>query len=300
MKLKDKVGVWNINFQDKERYSHEAKHDIPLERKTFNRRRYPFISGHTTKHDVNTFEVVVLADQFIPEVDKFKAKIKIAHLEEPHSVVPHIYQYTLLNHSKFDLIITSDEQFVGFNEKFVYAPVGMSMLKRKDFKIYDKSKNVSIVASKKNWLVGHTLRHEVIRELGHKIDGVKQGDPVEYKMPWMKDFRYSIAIENCIRNSYFTEKIMDCFKTGTIPIYWGCDVVNDVFNPDGILTFSSLSELSDILDNISPRDYEGRMDAIEDNFYRADEYLHDYDWMWQNGIKELWEKHKKEWRSPFA
>lgn len=293
MKIPDKIGVWNINFQDKERYSHEAEEVIPLERKTFDRSAYPFISGHTDKHEVGTFDVVVLADQFIPEVEKFDAKIKIAQLEEPHCIIPQIYQFTLLNYDKFDLVLTHHEEFVGFNEKFVYAPVGMSMLDRKDFKIHDKSKGVSIVASQKNWLVGHSLRHEVIRKLGDKIDGVKQGDPVEYKLPWMKDFRYSIAIENCVRDSYFTEKIIDCFKTGTIPIYWGCDSINDFFNPEGIITFSSLAELEHILDNISDRDYEGRMDAIEDNFYRADEYLHDYDWMWKNGIQELWEKHQK-------
>ena len=32
---------------------------------------------------------------------------------------------------------------------------------------------------------------------------------------------FSVCIENDVYDTYFTEKILDCFATGTIPIYKG-------------------------------------------------------------------------------
>jgi len=34
---------------------------------------------------------------------------------------------------------------------------------------------------------------------------------------------------------YFTEKILDCFRTRTVPIYWGCTNIREHFEADGII-----------------------------------------------------------------
>ena len=56
-------------------------------------------------------------------------------------------------------------------------------------------------------------------------------------------------MENSIADVYYTEKILDCFLSGTIPIYWGTERINDRFDKSGIIM------LDDYLKNIDNFDY---------------------------------------------
>jgi hypothetical protein len=58
---------------------------------------------------------------------------------------------------------------------------------------------------------------------------------IETKEEGLEDYRFSFAIENCCYDYYFTEKLLDCFLTGTVPIYIGCERIGDIFNSDGII-----------------------------------------------------------------
>jgi len=45
--------------------------------------------------------------------------------------------------------------------------------------------------------------------------------PCVDKFALMSGYRFAIAFENVIYPGYFSEKIMECFVAGTIPVYWG-------------------------------------------------------------------------------
>ena len=77
---------------------------------------------------------------------------------------------------------------------------------------------------------------------------------------------YHLTVENSQFNNYFSEKIIDCFMTYTIPIYWGCPNVGDYFNPDGIITFNSVSELKHILTNLNESEYNKKIEAVKENY----------------------------------
>ena len=98
----------------------------------------------------------------------------------------------------------------------------------------------------------------------------------------MSEYRYSITIENCIQDYYWTEKIVDCFATKCIPIYYGTRSVVDSFNADGIIFFETLKELKEVLDNMSEADYNKRIDAIEENFQLVEKYRIPEDWIYEN------------------
>jgi hypothetical protein len=53
--------------------------------------------------------------------------------------------------------------------------------------------------------------------------------PFKNKEDGIKDYKYSIALENSSQLNYFTEKIIDCLLMWTIPIYWGCPNISDFF-----------------------------------------------------------------------
>ena len=61
------------------------------------------------------------------------------------------------------------------------------------------------------------------------------GGPVADKLAFQKAYKFSIAYENSRGPGYCTEKIVDAFAAGTVPIYWGDPLVKQEFNPDAFL-----------------------------------------------------------------
>ena len=77
---------------------------------------------------------------------------------------------------------------------------------------------------------------------------------------------FSIAVENAVYDTYFTEKLTDCFATGTIPVFYGSKkVIKKYFNPDGVIFLDDNFDISTLTEDL----YYSKMDAIKDNFERA-------------------------------
>jgi hypothetical protein len=115
-------------------------------------------------------------------------------------------------------------------------------------------------------------------------------NPIADKIEGLKDYMFSIAIENCKSDYYFTEKLIDCFVTGTIPIYWGCPSISKFFNTDGILSFNSLEELRDILKGLTPELYYSKISAVKENYELAKQYLVADDILYDEFSKEFLNK----------
>jgi hypothetical protein len=111
-------------------------------------------------------------------------------------------------------------------------------------------------------------------------------NPIDYKLKGLKDYMFSVVVENTKKDYYFTEKLIDCFMTGTIPIYWGCPSIGDFFNLKGIIVFDNLLELKDKLKLCTESYYLDNMDAVIDNHNRAYKYLITEDYIYENS-KEL-------------
>ena len=187
----------------------------------------------------------------------------------------------------FKHVITHDKELLEYSDSFKFSPMGGSWLYDDDIGISEKSRNFSIIASWKRELSGHRLRHTIIAGSGNKVDVYGSGyNPVERKIQALKDYRYSFAIENCKKDYYFTEKLLDCFLSGTIPIYWGCPSIGDFFNTKGMIIFDDLLELKDKLKLCTKEYYENNIEYIIENFHKAHKYLLAEDYIYENN-KEL-------------
>jgi hypothetical protein len=137
-------------------------------------------------------------------------------------MTPKSYNFVYENWQSFDIIFTHVKRILERpNAKLL--PIGMSHLQEEEMRIdYDKTKLVSMMYSNKNFAPGHAVRHDVAREFDEVVDLMGSGLTGQHvkKIHSCKDYMYSIAIENCQEDYYFSEKILDCFLTGTIPIYW--------------------------------------------------------------------------------
>jgi hypothetical protein len=63
------------------------------------------------------------------------------------------------------------------------------------------------------------------------------GDNFWYKeyIDFISGFKFMICFENSSADYYFTEKCINAFLGGAIPIYWGCPQTSEFINMDSIL-----------------------------------------------------------------
>lgn len=54
---------------------------------------------------------------------------------------------------------------------------------------------------------------------------------IKNKISFLSHYKFSIAMENCEGDGYFSEKMIDSFLSGTIPIYYGNYMVDEYINP---------------------------------------------------------------------
>jgi FkbM family methyltransferase len=88
--------------------------------------------------------------------------------------------------------------------------------------------------------------------------------------------KFSIAIESNKEKSYFTEKLIDCFLTKTVPIYWGCPNISEFFDTRGMIIFDTIEEFYEKINNINESDYDAMKPYIESNFITAQKYAESF------------------------
>jgi hypothetical protein len=167
--------------------------------------------------------------------------------------------------NNFNLIFTSDKSVLKKHKELKYLiPHAFPWVEEK--KIFEKLKKIYIIASGKNFFPGHILRHNIIEIYKNYINVFGNGYfPIKSKNEGLNDFMFSFAIENITAAGYFTEKVTDCFATGTVPIYWGDETINDYFLEDGIVRLNDDFDLSSLTEDF----YHSKKEIIKENFVRS-------------------------------
>ena len=207
---------------------------------------------------------------------------KVAWLLEPKAILPESYSYIENNYYLFDYVLTFDRELLSKINNGLYTPYGTYWV---DNNIpYNKNKLVSIIASFKNNTIGHKIRHHIINTIvGFDVYGNHPNyKRIQSKNEALDNYYFSITVENSIQDSYWTEKLLDCFVTKTIPIYWGTRDVSNFFNEDGILFFNKASELKNILSKLTPELYKQKESAIENNYKLSLQYKDPENYIFKN------------------
>ena len=90
--------------------------------------------------------------------------------------------------------------------------------------------------------------------------------------------QFSIAIENCSIDDYFTEKLIDCFVTKTVPVYFGCKNIGEYFDTRGMIIIENddVHELIKKVNELTPETYDNMLPYVEENYNRSIEYARSY------------------------
>jgi hypothetical protein len=247
--------------------------------------------------DIHIFEDLLLRDHANP---KYDGKIKIAAIYE----CPEIYK--VCNHDTFNPFTWIKENYKHFDyvmspyfslkelfgDKFLWVPALSSRVKRSEISMYEKSKNISMIASFKDWTYGHKLRHEVIKKYESYFDVYGSGYNNiinEYgKLITIAPYYYGICILNSIEEDLFTEALTDLFAVGTIPIIFGTKNIAKYWNQEGFFIFDTIEELGELLPKLTPELYQSKIEAVKENVEITKKYLTIPDFIYEN-YKEILE-----------
>lgn len=247
---------------------------------------------HGTKWDVESFSKNLdlnfdgKFDIFLPS-KRIEGKINIYYdATEPSIIKKTLYGINEEDIIKilddYDIIITHNESYLKkFPTKCIMFPTGgLWVTERNEI----KENSISFMTTRKSMTDGQKLRGEIYQKenelsykkrfyeskrlpIGNKFQELPDGNK-----KWLFDSAFSIIVENQKEKNYFSEKIVDCLWSKSIPIYCGCPNINDFFDDRQIIKFGSFDELKTIIKNLSYEDYLSRKQYIEDNSKRCEKY----------------------------
>ena len=104
------------------------------------------------------------------------------------------------------------------------------------------------------------------KHYGDRIDVYGRGfNGFEDKWDVLAPYKYHIAIENSSEKYYWTEKLSDCYLTGTFPIYYGCRNIGEYFDEKSYarIDINNFENAVKTIDEILGEDlYEQRRNAL--------------------------------------
>ncbi|MCA8911456.1 MAG: hypothetical protein KDB82_07110 [Planctomycetes bacterium] len=204
--------------------------------------------------------------------------INVLYLCEP-DVITQVAKEVCERWREWDYIIAHNRRVLLRCPNSIRLEFGTTWIE--DYPFPQKVFGVSHLISKANYTRGHTLRRKLWarREeigiprhffLSSKVEDLEPEGYIlrESKFP-LFDTQFHLAIENCSTKNYFSEKLIDCFQTRTVPIYYGAKNISRYFNTRGMFIVRDADEAVNACNSLTPDTYASMTDAIEDNFRRS-------------------------------
>lgn len=191
----------------------------------------------------------VFCSLFGKEHIKYNKSIKILLIGENIAPDFNLYDYAI---GFYD--IKFDDRYLKYNILFDEKMVELAL--SREAKI--KEKFCAFVYSNGNL---SSKRREIFEKLNEykKVDsggkylnniGGNIGKAKQDKINFQKQYKFIIACENQSFKGYNTEKLLEAFASGGIPIYWGDSEINKIYNSKAFINCSNYKTLDDLKEKI--------------------------------------------------
>ena len=240
----------------------------------------------------------ILIDYSILDCHKYpkvKNIPKIGWLCESTTIFNNLYNILKYDYKKIfnniDYIFTSDEYLLSLDPrfKFCYSCSNIPWLKKENWSIYKKTKKCSMICSEKSMCKLHNIRKNIAKNNIDKFDlfggflnspytGEKY-DGFYKKENALKDYMFTVVVQNNNQPYFFAEMLTDCFAFGTIPIYLGNPKIDLFFDANGIISINSEEDMNKIV--VDEDLYYSKMESIKNNLEKlncmkmSDDYLYE-------------------------
>ncbi len=211
-----------------------------------------------------------------------KCKVSLV-IFEPRAIQARYYNIIPILRFLYHNILVRDPKFALKYKNVHSLSLATLSIETENLRLPDFSQRhgISLIASAKNDLEGHKLRHKLIsfdKSQDHQLLtplglAYEQFDDMDAALA---PFRYSVVIENCIEPHLFTEKILNCLACKTVPIYWGHKTIKQYFDTSNWLFFNDLEDGYEKIKFASSGEHIVSHDKINNNHIQAKSYKNLY------------------------
>lgn len=194
--------------------------------------------------------------------------------------------------------------FLEFGDRYIRLPIYAALYERDVRLMMNKHQDLmvpekfcSFVYSNNDW--ADESREKFFRLLsdykrvdsgGRYLNNIGMPEGVPDKYEFQKKYKFSIAFENSSRTGYCTEKIVQSFAAGTIPIYWGDPSIKNFFNSKAFINCHDYENFEQVVQRIIEIDQNDEIylamkaePAILDSQKNPYDMFHDFE-IWINHI----------------
>ena len=95
------------------------------------------------------------------------------------------------------------------------------------------------------------------------------GGAVKNKIEFLREYKFSIAMENSQGDGYTSEKIYESYQSGTIPIYYGNYMIDEIFNPKTYILIRGEKDMIKKIEYIKQIDNDDKlyMNILKENIF---------------------------------
>ena len=189
-----------------------------------------FGDDHLKRKYENAVKIAIYTENFIPNLDYADYAIGHSHI----IYLDRYFKHSIFLWKKFEEIKNARKNALNNSMKKKFCAAVIS-----------------------NDLISDKFRLEFIKELEkYKIIDMggkyknNIGGPIKNKIEFLSTYKFSIAMENSNGDGYISEKIVDSFLAGTIPIYYGDYMVDEYINPKSYILIKGKKDLKKKIDYI--------------------------------------------------
>ena len=201
---------------------------------------------------------------------------------------------------------------INYLDRYLYFPLGfIRNLKLINYKSINNIRKKIIFGQMRKKFCGSVIsnirstdyfRIKFIKELSKykKVDmGGKYnnniGGPVKNKTEFLSLYKFSISMENTNGDGYISEKIIQSFYSGTIPIYYGNYMIDEFINPKSYILIKGQNDMKDKIEYIKKIDNDDKLykSILMEKVFINENIIEDYELGIYNFLNHIFEQDKK-------
>lgn len=107
------------------------------------------------------------------------------------------------------------------------------------------------------WFINQLSKYKTVDKGGRYRNNV--GGAIKNKIKFLSSYKFSIGMENNEGDGYFSEKILDSYLAGTIPIYFGDYTIDEFINPESYILIRDRNDIKEKIEYIKKIDNDDEL-----------------------------------------
>lgn len=113
--------------------------------------------------------------------------------------------------------------------------------------------------SMREYIFDEISKYKNVASGGRYRNNIGLPEGVKDKLEFQRRYKFALALENTSYSGYTTEKLVEAFAAGGIPIYWGDPQVGRYFNTKAFINIMDYASLDDVIGEIKRIDKDNEL-----------------------------------------